>query len=171
MKDSIDWHKQIGKIWAENCFWSTNDVWFNCTYLIIRLIPDFGSIKVYYGFQELEGISSYSHGLKIERDDVISIKGAFKIETEHELINRVDLFGVEYNAIESNQSDKFLNELLITTSAYQLLIKPEGTTGIVKFTFDRNEIENFLASGWNDLLEDKKVELKRIKETLHNTKT
>lgn len=168
MENSVDWHKQIGKIWAENCFWTVNDVWFSCTYLKIRLIPDYGSLNVYYGFQESEGPFSYAHRLKIERVEDIGLKGSFKIDTDHETIKTVELYGVESYDERDNLEGRYLNELLITTNNYKLLIIPDWTTSIGRFTFDKSEIEDYLAFGWRELMGYKQVKLKRIKETLHN---
>ena len=119
------------------------------------MIPEFGYLKIYYDFQGAEGIHSYAHYLTIEKVEEKPLKGSFKVDTDHETIMTVEVLGIEYFDSSSHMTAQFMNELLITTKSYQLLIIPDWATSVVKFTFDKSEIESYLNSGWENGLKVK----------------
>ncbi|RDV11057.1 hypothetical protein DXT99_25395 [Pontibacter diazotrophicus] len=173
INSQIDWNKSVAQIIAEQCETTPNSSYYLASSIYLRLIPSFGYVRISYDFNKLEIAPDFSHILLVEQLELKVIHGSLKFSTDNFRIESVELMGnrVKYATEEPDSYEivQNLNEVLISSSSFSLLIVPEFSTGQVQFTFDKEEISRFLIGGWEENISGKATFLERIRNALPNT--
>jgi hypothetical protein len=172
INSQIDWNKSVAQVIAEQCETTPNSSYYFASSIYLRLIPSFGYVKISYDFNKLETAPYFSHILLVEQVDLKVIHGSLKFRTDNFIIESVELMGnkLKYAAEEPDSYEivENLNEVLISSSSFSLLIVPEFSTGQVQFTFDIEEMSRFLIGGWEENISGKATLLERIRKALPN---
>ena len=168
----IDWNKSIAQIIAVQCETTPNSDYFLASSIFLRLMPSFGYVKISYDFNESETLTAFSHKLLVEQVDFEVIESSLKIRTDNFRIESIELLGnrLKYSTEETDSFEiiQNLNEMLISSSNFSLLIVPEYSTAQVKFIFAEDEINKYLDESWKESISVSAALLERIRKAQPN---